>query len=485
MIGQLLNGYELLEQAGRGDAATVYVARQRPVERYVAVKVFDHLTTESVDRLRPLFDKLEALDHTNILPIYDRGETDDRIYWVMRYMPAGSLKAKLRGPRLTFDEIDRLIAQVTSALDYAQQHGLVHGDLKPSNILLDHSGHAFVADFGLAEVLGSMPSDYQPPELRRASNPDVRSDVYGLGAVLYELLTGRAPNDTRTREEERINRRITLPPPPSSINSKIPAAIDHVVMKALAIDPDQRYQTPRELADAYLQARASAGEVRGAARPSVKIERRWITLGIIGVLIIVGAMALWSSRSQVAAPSLTDTPAPTMTIAPTALPAMQPTPLDTPTASPPPRPSSTPTVLPTSASTPTPISTATPLSLLTVTRRVPSATPTIAIEPLTLLMPRQDDSMTLGLSFGTRIQPVDRGLIGTLSMSIPLIEPYVIERGLAQVGSGEQSLRVSITVDCRQMIDPITTQQVIITLTDTSGKVLLSQTFDYTKRWCD
>lgn len=87
MIGQHLNGYELLEQAGRGDAATVYVARQRPVERYVAVKVFDHLTTESVDRLRPLFDKLEALDHTNILPIYDRGETDDRIYWVMRYMP--------------------------------------------------------------------------------------------------------------------------------------------------------------------------------------------------------------------------------------------------------------------------------------------------------------------------------------------------------------------------------------------------------------
>jgi len=485
MIGQHLNGYELLEQAGRGDAATVYVARQRPVERYVAVKVFDHLTTESVDRLRPLFDKLEALDHTNILPIYDRGETDDRIYWVMRYMPAGSLKAKLRGPRLTFDEIDRLITQVTGALDYAQQHGLVHGDLKPSNILLDHSGHAFVADFGLAGVLGSMPSDYQPPELRRASNPDARSDVYGLGAVLYELLTGRPPNDARAREEERINRRSVPPPPPSAINPKIPAVIDQVVLRALALDPDQRYQTPRELADAYLQARASAGEVIGTVHPLAKIDRRWIVPGIVGVLIIVGVIALWSSRSQVAAPSPTDTPVPTMTIAPTALPVIQPTSLATPIASPQPIPSSTPTVLPSSVSTPTPTSTTAPRPVFSVTRRIPTATPTLAIEPFTLLMPRQADAATLGLSFGTRIQPVDRGPIGTLSMSIPAIEPYVIEHGLAQVGSGEQSLRVSIKVDCRKVIDPIITRQVIVLLTDPSGKVLLSQTFDYTKQWCD
>jgi serine/threonine protein kinase len=403
----------------------------------------------------------------------------------MRYMPAGSLKAKLRGPRLTFDEIDRLITQVTGALDYAQQHGLVHGDLKPSNILLDHSGHAFVADFGLAAVLGSMASDYQPPELRRASNPDVRSDVYGLGAVLYELLTGRPPNDARAREEERINRRSVPPPPPSSLNPRIPAAIDQVVLKALAIDPDQRYQTPRELADAYLQARASAGEVIGAARPPMRIDRRWIVTGIVGVLIIIGAVALLSSRSQVAAPAPTDTPAPTVTIAPTALPVIQPTPLDTPIASPQPIPSSTPTILPINVSTLTPTSTATPRPALVVTRRFPTATPTLAIEPFTLLAPRLSGPATLGLSFGTRVLPLDRGPIGMLSMSIPPIEPYVIEHGLAQVGSGEQSLRVSIKVDCRKVIDPIITQQVIVTLTDTSGKVLLSQTFDYTKQWCN
>jgi hypothetical protein len=101
------------------------------------------------------------------------------------------------------------------------------------------------------------------------------------------------------------------------------------------------------------------------------------------------------------------------------------------------------------------------------------------------LAPRLSTPATLGLSFGTRVLPLDRGPIGTLSMSIPAIEPYVIEHGLAQVGSGEQSLRVSIKVDCRKVIDPIITRQVIVTLTDSSGKVLFSQTFDYTKSWCD
>jgi serine/threonine-protein kinase len=475
MIGQHLNGYEIHQEAGRGDAATVYVARQHPVERYVAVKVFDHLTSESVDRLRQLFDKLEALDHPNILPVYDRGETpDNREYWVMRYMPAGSLKAKLRDRRLTPDEIERVLAQIVDALDYAQQHDLVHGDLKPANILFDHAGHVFVADFGLAAVVGSLTSDYEPPELRRALYPDARSDVYGLGAILYELWTGRPPYDVRAR---------TTPPlKPSSINPKVPAAIDQVVMTALAAQPDQRYPAPRELLDAYRQARAATPEISAAAPPRINV--RGIVIGIIGLLIVSGAIALFASQSPAAAPSPTDTPAPTSTFAPTALPAIQLTPMDTPTPPAAPVPSSTSLPAPTRTATATPTATSTLRPTAITTRLIPTATPTIAIAPLTLLIPRKDEPATLSLSFGTRILPADRGVIGILSMSIPPIEPYVIDRGLAQVGSGEQAPRVSITIDCHPVIDPIITRQIIVTLTDERGSVLLSQTFDYTKRWC-
>src|SRR3972149_110346 len=196
-----IEGYEILEEAGRGDVATVYVARQQPVGRYVAVKFFDHLLPDSAERLRQLFENLEQLDHTNILPVYDRGTSGDRNYWVIRYMPARSLAARQRGQRLTVEEIDRFVAQVASALDYACQHELIHGDLKPANILLDHAGNAFVSDFGLFEILGGSLSDYQPLEQRRDSIPDARSDVYAFGAIIYELLTGRLPIDPRVRAE--------------------------------------------------------------------------------------------------------------------------------------------------------------------------------------------------------------------------------------------------------------------------------------------
>ncbi len=491
MIGQLLKGYEILEEAGRGAAATVYVARQRPVERYVAIKVFDRLAPDVASRLKRLFARLELLDHTNILPVYDSDEADDRLFWVMRYMPAGSLKAKLRAQRLTLEDTDRLITQVAGALDYAQQHGLVHGDLKPSNILLDHAGNAFVADFGLVEALGPTASNYQAPELHRTPVPDARCDVYSLGAIAYELLAGRAPSDSRAREDEGITRRMILPPVPSSINSKLPMAIDAVVMKALAIDPDQRYQTPRDFAEAFSQA--GAQPMAAAETPSTAIRRisprrstfnvGWIAFGIIGLLIVTGAIAWLSSQTPVAAPHPTATMVPAFAITPTSIPIVQPTPTPTATASPQLSPTATPTSTPTSVPTVTPTTTRTPAP--TFIRRTVTVTPTVAIEPLTLLIPRRDDPSTLALSFHTHVTPDDHGPSGTLSMSIPPIEPYVLTRDLAQIGSGEQVLRVSIRINCGRVFDPIITRQVFLTIRDDQGGILLNQTIAYTKRWCD
>ncbi len=495
-----IEGYEILEEAGRGDVATVYVARQQPVGRYVAVKFFDHLLPDSTERLRQLFEKLEQLDHTNILPVYDRGTSGDRSYWVMRYMPARSLAARQRGQRLTVEEIDRFVAQVASALDYACQHDLIHGDLKPANILLDHAGNAFVSDFGLFEILGGSLSDYQPLEQRRDSIPDARSDVYAFSAIVYELLTGRLPIDPRARAEPGVNRRIPPPVKPSEVNPRVTGAIDQVILKALATDPDQRYQSAQEFSEAYAQARAA--EPVEATKPEARkaaiapIERgdvvvrhnrvwRWITAGVFGVLIVLGAIALLTSRvSQQAAPP------PTATLAPlpsaTALPASIPTVPPTATSSPAPSPSVTPSPspLPPASSTPTLTPTATKLRTAPVTPRVLTATPAIKIDPLVLLAPRSEDRASLSLSFRTHVRPDDISPIGMLWMSVPSIEPLVIDRGLAQVGAGEQVMSVSILIDCGLVPGPITTQQIELTIRDNQGIAILSQMMDYTKTWC-
>ena len=148
MLGQILGDYELLQEIGRGPSATVYTARQHPVERYVAVKVFEPQSREVAARLKELYARIEQLDHTHILPVYNLGRWQDRHYWVMRYMPAGSLKTRLGKQRLTLEEVDRILPQIASALDHAHGHDVIHGDLKLTDVLIDHAGQAFVTDFG-------------------------------------------------------------------------------------------------------------------------------------------------------------------------------------------------------------------------------------------------------------------------------------------------------------------------------------------------
>ena len=238
-----------------------------------------------------------------MLPVYDQGRWQDRHYWVMRYMPAGSLKTRLSKQRLTLEEIDRVLPQIASALDHAHGHGVIHGDLKLTDVLIDHAGQAFVTDFGTAVALGRSASTFRAPEVWRGGAPDVRTDVYGLGAILYELLTLRPPIEPPAPDEERANRRL-VPPAPSTLNSKLPAALDAVVLKALAVDPDQRYQTPGDLVDAYVQARlgkkaapiAAAAAIAAAAdsrvrrvsarRAEPEKSNRWKIAGLIGGIVI-------------------------------------------------------------------------------------------------------------------------------------------------------------------------------------------------------
>jgi hypothetical protein len=507
MIGQLLGDYELQQEVGRGPSATVYVARQHPVERYVAVKIFEPQSRDVANRLRELSTTTADLDHTHVLPVYDSGRWQDRYYWVMRYMPAGSLKTRLGKQRLTLEEIDRVLPQIASALDYARQRGLVHGDLKLTDVLLDHAGQAFVTDFGTAVALSRPAETYQTPELRRGETPDARTDVYGLGAIMYELLTLRPPLDPRAPAEERANRRL-VPPAPSTINSKLPRTLDVVVLQALAVDPDQRYATPGDLVDAYVQARVgkkaapvvAAATVAAAAAVDTRVRRvsvrraepekknRWKIAGLIGgvligLLVIIAVIALAAQTPAAVSPRPTETPRSTATLMPATTPTPQLPPSNTPTV-----PTSTVTsepIEPTATSTTAAKPTATPSATQATTRLLPTVTPAFSIAPLALAFPRSEGRDILSLTFRTNILPASAGIIGTLSMAVPSVEPFVLDRTLAQVGSGEQVLRLAVAINCGKVTEPITSQQIILTMRDEKGNVLLTQPLEYEKRWCE
>jgi serine/threonine protein kinase len=262
--------YECLAELGRGSAGVVYRARQRTTGREVALKVIaaDRVgDAEALARVREAAKAAAALDHPNVVPVYDVGEVDGQLFVAMKPMEGGSLKGRLAefvaDPRLAA----RLGADVARAVAYAHQRGVFHGGLKPSNIFLDAEGRPLVADFGLAgwadsiEDLiraGAAPSmpGYLAPE-QAAPGPGhgpiagvtATGDVYGLGAVLYSLLTGRAPFAGPTALVTFEQVRHNPPPTPRSLNPRVEADLETVCLRCLEKDPEHRYGSAAELAD--------------------------------------------------------------------------------------------------------------------------------------------------------------------------------------------------------------------------------------------
>ncbi|MGZ9226345.1 MAG: serine/threonine-protein kinase, partial [Anaerolineales bacterium] len=207
--GQTLGPYRIINQIGKGGMATVYKAYQPSVDRYVALKVLPSQLAESKEfatRFQQEARIIAKLEHPHILPVFDYGESDGIAYLVMRYLEAGTLKEKMEAGRpLPLNEIDRIFNQLTDALTYAHSHGIVHRDLKPANALIDSYGNIFLTDFGIAKLLESASPRltqtdaimgtpaYISPEQAQGQPVDQRSDIYSLGIILYEMVTGRVP----------------------------------------------------------------------------------------------------------------------------------------------------------------------------------------------------------------------------------------------------------------------------------------------------
>ncbi|MGH9025456.1 MAG: Stk1 family PASTA domain-containing Ser/Thr kinase [Acidimicrobiia bacterium] len=326
------NRYEIVREIARGGMAEVYLARDQLLDRPVAIKVLSSEYAGDptfVERFRREAQAAANLNHPNIVAIYDWGQEQGTYFIVMEYVQGQSLRELLgtRG-RLPATEAAQIAVQIAAALAFANRNGVVHRDIKPGNVLMDENGKANVADFGIARsrasdnltqtgsVMGT--ANYFSPEQAQGQPVDGRSDVYSLGVVLYEMVTGRTPFTGDSAVAVAYQHVREDPVPPSQLVADLPAAMERIIMHALAKNPAARYQTADELRSDLIRyergqpvtaivagttgATAAATQVAGATEVAPPPERtkpppkRRRTGAIIAAVIGLGllaALVLW------------------------------------------------------------------------------------------------------------------------------------------------------------------------------------------------
>ena len=293
-VGRTIGKYELKERLGRGGMAEVYKGYQSGLDRFVAIKILHaYLADESdfIGRFKREARAVAALRHPNIVQVFDFDVENDLYYMVMEYIDGPTLKTRLQDLKdasgnLSDDEIIRMFKGLGAAIDYAHDRGMVHRDIKPANIMFNQQGEVVLTDFGVAYIVGAVrytmtgavsgTPAYMSPEQGMGQAGDRRSDIYSLGVILYEIITGRVPFDADTPFAiimKHLNEPLTLP---SQLIGGKYKNLEQVVLKAMSKDPDERFQTGAELADAIETALIASCETlvgeSGSSAPTLVTE---------------------------------------------------------------------------------------------------------------------------------------------------------------------------------------------------------------------
>ena len=408
LIGTELGNYRIVEEIGRGGMAVVYKAYQSSLDRWLAIKVLREQWSEEkavVERFHREARAAAKLQHPNIIHIYDVAQQGHLYYIVMDYVAGGTLAARLaREGALDAAAALSVMGQIGSALDYAHAQGIVHRDVKPGNILLTVQGQAILSDFGIARAAAEArltrtgtlvgTPEYMSPEQAAGETGDGRSDLYSLGVVLYEMLTGRVPFQADTPVAVLYKQVHASPPAPSGINAAISGPVERVLLHALHKDRDKRYRTAAEMTEALTQAaNRPSGEGPHSTVPTVS-KRGWAWVFLVFLFLAAVTMA-WLGRECrgplamllcVASPAPTRTyPATrTRTLTPTATVASMPTSTPVPTASPGPTNTREPSSTPVRTPTPGPVAVPTVAALSAPALEAPASGAGLSGETITL-----------------------------------------------------------------------------------------------------
>lgn len=356
-IGENIGPYRIIEQLGQGGMATVYKAYHAALDRYVALKVLHQAFNEDqtfTARFQREARVVAKLEHPNIVPVYDYAEHEARPFLVMKYIEGETLKARLNQGALTSKEIEDVVNSIGSALGYAHRQGILHRDIKPSNVMIALDGVMYLADFGLARIAqageSTMSSDsimgtpqyISPEQAMGVKELDAGTDIYSFGVMLYEMVVGQVPFSADTPFSIIHDHIYTPLPLPRKVNPKVPEPVQRVLLKALAKNRLDRYQSVEDMMLAFTNAWTEAGvpmqgtsitmrsvgshdeptvvktqkgeSLRGTAPVKSAEKKRspwmWIGVGLISILCV--AVAFFAVVRSFTRPSIIPTAVPTL-----------------------------------------------------------------------------------------------------------------------------------------------------------------------------